>query len=133
MRHPILLAVLLGLATPLAAQEDADHGDRAMTVSEDFTATGGEEIYRGFCQGCHQPDGNGAQGAGDYPALAGNQNLEYPDYAVSLVLYGYRAMPPFGDYLDDAQVAAVVAFIQTHWGNQAEVEATADLVEDSRY
>lgn len=133
MRHPILFAVLLGFATPLAAQDEAPDGARVVEVSEDFVLTGGEDIYRGLCQGCHQPDGGGAQGAGYYPALAGNQNLEYPEYAVSLVLHGHRAMPPFGALLDDAQVAAVVRFIQTQWGNVAEVEASPDLVEDFRY
>jgi len=29
-------------------------------------------------------------------------------------------------------MAAVVRFIQTHWGNEAEDEASADLVDDAR-
>jgi mono/diheme cytochrome c family protein len=132
MRYPIFFAMLLGVATPLAAQDDADYGGRAVAVTDKITLTGGEEIYRGVCQGCHQSDGSGAEGAGDYPALAGNQNLEYPEYAIYLVVNGQRAMPPFGDLLDDEQIAAVVRFVQTHWGNEAEDEASAELVEDAR-
>jgi mono/diheme cytochrome c family protein len=41
-------------------------------------------------------------------------------------------MPRFGDLLDDQQVAEVVGFSQTHWGNEAEIEASADLVEAIR-
>lgn len=132
MRHSIVFAVLLGVATPLAAQVDLQYGGRAVAVGDKITLTGGEAIYRGVCQGCHQPDGSGAEGAGSYPALAANPNLEFPDYAVSLVLNGQRAMPPFGDMLDDQQVAAVVRFIQTNWGNEAVDEASVGLVEDVR-
>ncbi len=132
MRYPILFAVLLGTVVPVAAQDDAVYGGRAVAVTEDITLTGGEELFRGLCQGCHQPDGGGAEGAGNYPALAGNPNLAYPEYAISVVVNGQRAMPPFGDLLEDGQVAAVVRFIQTHWGNEAEIKASADLVEDAR-
>lgn len=137
MRYPIQVAVLLGAvhlgtAGPLAAQDDADNGARTVEVSDDITMTGGEELYRSLCQGCHQPDGSGAEGAGDYPALADNPNLAYPEYAISVVVNGQRAMPPLGELLDDDQVAAVVRFIQSHWGNEAEADASADLVATAR-
>ena len=132
MRYPILIAILLGTAPPLAAQDDTAYSGRAGGVSETITLTGGEELYRGVCQGCHQPDGGGAEGAGTYPALAGNPNLAYPEYAISVVVNGQRAMPPLGDLLDDDQVAAVVRFIQTHWGNEAETEASAEIVGNAR-
>ena len=37
-----------------------------------FLQRDGEAIYRAICQGCHMPGGQGAIGAGAYPALAAN-------------------------------------------------------------
>lgn len=77
-----------------------------------ITQTEGEDIYRALCQGCHMPDATGAVGAGRYPALAGNENLAVGDYPVSVVVNGLRAMPPFRQVLDDAQIVAVVTYLQ---------------------
>ncbi len=63
------------------------------------------------------PDGRGASGAGAYPALAGNERLAAAGYPIALVLRGGGGMPPFARTLSDAQVAAVVGFIRTHFGN----------------
>ena len=82
-----------------------------------FVQRDGEQIYRSVCQGCHMPDGQGAVGAGVYPPLAGNRRLESSGYPVLLVINGQRAMPAFGRMLDDGQVAAVVNYVRTHFGN----------------
>jgi mono/diheme cytochrome c family protein len=63
------------------------------------------------------PDGQGAQGSAAYPALANNPKLEAAGYPITIVVQGQRAMPAFGGILSDAQVAEVVTFIRTHWGN----------------
>ena len=78
---------------------------------------GGEAVYNAVCAGCHMPDGRGAIGAGAYPNLAENPLLEAPDYPVYLVVNGQRAMPPFGDLLDAEQIAEVVNYIRSHFGN----------------
>jgi mono/diheme cytochrome c family protein len=96
-----------------------------------FTVTEGNEIYATLCAGCHMPDGGGAVGAGMYPALKGNEKLEYPDYAVFIVTNGYKAMPPFGHTLSDAQIAAVVNYLQSGL-NSYEPAATAEQVGLSR-
>ena len=97
------------------------------------TVTSGEEIYSTLCAGCHMPKGEGAVGGGMYPALAGNEKLEYPDYAVFIVLNGYKAMPSFGHTLSDEQVAAVVNYLQSGLGgNTYEPAATIEQVELSR-
>ncbi|WP_284261166.1 c-type cytochrome [Roseicyclus amphidinii] len=77
----------------------------------------GEAIYRAICAGCHMPDGTGAVGAGTYPTLADNALLEAPAYPIYLVLKGQAAMPPLGGVLDDAQIAEVVNYIRSHFGN----------------
>lgn len=93
----------------------------------------GEAIYRAICQGCHMPEGEGAEGAGaGYPALADNELLEGAGYPIYLVLHGQNAMPPFGGYLDDSQVAAVVTYIRTHFGNDYTEPVTSDDVAAAR-
>ena len=83
-----------------------------------FPFQGGEAIYKGVCQGCHMPDAKGAVGAGAYPALAKNESLETAAYPVSIVLKGQKAMPFFGMQLDDQQIADVVNYVRTHFGNK---------------
>lgn len=78
---------------------------------------GGEAVYNAVCAGCHMPDGEGAVGAGAYPALASNELLAAPSYPINLVLYGQGAMPPFGGLLDDQQIADVVNYVRSHFGN----------------
>ena len=41
-------------------------------------------------------------------------------------------MPPFGDMMNDAQVAAVVNYLRTHFGNSYSDVVTAQDVSDAR-
>jgi mono/diheme cytochrome c family protein len=77
----------------------------------------GEDLYKGICQGCHMPDAKGAVGAGAYPALAGNARLAAAIYPITVVVNGQRAMPPFGADLSDVQIANVINYVRTHFGN----------------
>jgi mono/diheme cytochrome c family protein len=90
-----------------------------------FTATDGAALYASICAGCHMPDGRGAQGAGSYPSLAHNAKLRSPTRPAFMVVNGLRSMPAFRDDLDDAQIAAVVNYVITHFGNHAKAPATA--------
>lgn len=88
----------------------------------------GGAIYRQICQGCHMARGQGAVGAGYYPALAGNPTLASTRYVALTVLQGRRNMPAFepqphaGGFfvrpsLTDAQTAAVINYVRSHFGN----------------
>jgi mono/diheme cytochrome c family protein len=114
-------AALLGLlaSTPLLHAADSSFSAPQPLVSEGrrFTEKDGESLYKAICQGCHMPDGKGAQGAGAYPALAGNANLASALYPAVLVLNGRRAMPPFRAMLSDEQIAEVSNYVRTHLGN----------------
>jgi len=92
----------------------------------------GEELYNNICRGCHMGDAKGAGGAGAYPSLAANPNLESAGYPVTLIVRGRKAMPPFGDMMNDAQVAAVVNYLRTHFGNNYGDVVTAQDVSDAR-
>jgi mono/diheme cytochrome c family protein len=78
----------------------------------------GEDLFQNICQGCHMPDEKGAIGAGAYPALASNPRLAAAVYPVTVVLHGQRAMPPFGETLSDEQIASVLNYVRTHFGNR---------------
>lgn len=82
-----------------------------------ITHQGGEAVYNATCAGCHMPQGQGAVGAGKYPALANNDLLAGAAYPVHLVVNGQHAMPPLGGLLDDQQVADVVNYIRSNFGN----------------
>lgn len=77
----------------------------------------GKEIYGAICQSCHMPDGKGAKGAGVYPSLAGNPKLASKAYPALVIVRGQKAMPEFGSGLNDAQVAEVVNYIRSQFGN----------------
>ena len=94
------------------------HGPSVSGFFSPFPFQGGEAIYKGVCQGCHMPDAKGAVGAGAYPALAKDENLETAGYPVSILLKGQKAMPFFGMQLDDQQIADVVNYVRTHFGNK---------------
>jgi cytochrome c5 len=90
-----------------------------------FVEMSGEELFAGVCQGCHMSDASGAAGAGSYPSLAGNRNLEASGYPLSVVVNGQRGMPPVGAMMSDDQVAAVVNYLRTHFGNHYRDAVTA--------
>jgi mono/diheme cytochrome c family protein len=106
---------------------DAGRRDLGASV-EAFTDEDGALLYERACSGCHGAEGEGAFGAGKYPALAANRRLGSVRYPVNLIVEGNGAMPSFADWLDDAQIAAVVEHIRTSWGNDYSDEVTADEI-----
>jgi mono/diheme cytochrome c family protein len=129
------VAVVLGLAlmSPAAhADEESRSRPPALSPGFRFTESTGEELFASACQGCHMPDGKGAVGAGTYPSLANDGNLEAGSYPVHVVVRGQRAMPPVGAMMNDAQVAAVVNYVRTHFGNQYRDAVSADDVKLAR-
>ena len=74
----------------------------------------------------------GAIGAGAYPKLAKNQNLSERAYPVAVVVNGQKAMPSFGAILNDEQVADVVNYVRTHFGNEFSDKVRASDVKAAR-
>jgi mono/diheme cytochrome c family protein len=115
MRGHWIVAVLAAVASPAAAV--AATGE-AFSNPGHFMLRDGEALYRDVCAGCHMPDGEGATGAGTYPVLARNTKLATASYPTTMMIAGRNAMPSFARFLDDEQVAAIVNYIRTHFGNR---------------
>jgi mono/diheme cytochrome c family protein len=77
----------------------------------------GEEVYHQVCQACHMADAMGGKGAAAIPALAKNSKLAEPGYPIGMIVQGRGAMPALTDLLSPAQIAAVVTYVRTHFGN----------------
>ncbi len=104
----------------------------ALSAGFGFVEQSGEELFANVCRGCHMPDGKGATGAGTYPSLAANGNLEASGYPISIVVNGQRGMPPFGAMMSDEQVAAVVNYVRRHFGNRYRDAVTSEDVRAAR-
>lgn len=98
-------------------------------------AADGATVYAANCAVCHQATGQGLTGA--FPPLVGSEWVQAdPAVATAIVLHGLHGpievagktyqgvMPAFGGQFSDAEVAAVVSYIRTSWGNDAgEIDA----------
>nr|UXE44234.1 hypothetical protein Hi04_10k_c1511_00023 [uncultured bacterium] len=118
---PVLLLCALVTFTALPCVQAADAMKPTMPgVGQDrpFPQTAGSELYEAVCQACHMPEGAGATGAASYPALANDPRLKPKVYPIMRVLNGSKAMPSFKDVLTDEQIAAVVGYVRTHFGNR---------------
>jgi len=137
MKRFAIIAASLAMAASCAVAQDqapssTDDSARLFERSSTLTRQTGEGIYNAVCAGCHMPDGEGAVGAGAYPALANNPNLEFPEYAIYLTIHGQRAMPPLGGILDDQQIATLMDYIRTSFGNDYTDAVDPELVSGMR-
>src|SRR5882724_10919289 len=125
----ISVALSLLSASMAYAQSNSPSG---LSAGFKFVEMSGEELFANVCRACHMSDGKGAAGAGTYPSLAGNRNLEASGYPVTVVVNGQRAMPPFGAMMSDDQVAAVVNYLRTHFDNRYKDTVTVEDVKGFR-
>jgi mono/diheme cytochrome c family protein len=119
MRFAYVLAALGCMLSGRALADSATASSRAVQADT------GAAVYQHVCQGCHMPGGRGAVGAGAFPALAGNAKLADAGYPIYMVLNGNGGMPWFNGMLSDAQIADVVNYVRTHFGNEYKDRVTA--------
>jgi len=102
----------------------------------------GEKLYAEHCAQCHGDGGEGRAPAA--PALAGNRGVLTTSAVnpIRVVLYGGYTpatagnprpfgMPPFAQTLSDEQIAEVLTYVRTSWGNDARPVASVE-VRDNR-
>jgi len=110
--------------------------------TEMSTLAMGEQIYMSRCASCHQYNGLGL--GQDFPPLTQTDWVTGDKGRLIRIILGgltgeiqvkersYNgAMPPWGSFLDDEQVATLLTYIRSSWGNEAE-PVTADEVASVR-
>ena len=132
MRLVALCALALSVSTAVGAPavaDDAPAKSAVMSHGWEFSEQGGEELFGNVCAGCHQSDAKGAVGAGAYPSLVADRNLVSSDFMLAVLLGGLKGMPPVGSMMSDAQVADVINYVRTHFGNAyPDAVSAADVV-----
>lgn len=94
-------------------------------------APDGEKVYLTRCMSCHQVNGQGM--ANVFPPLDGSDWVTgSKERLVRVILHGLTgpievngvafsgAMPPWGSFMTDAEVAAVSTYIRASWTNDAD-------------
>lgn len=108
-----------------APSQGAPGGGGAMAAAVD-----GASVFSSRCAACHQATGQGLPGA--FPPLAGSEFVTGDEErVVRIALRGLTgpvivkgqsfngAMPAWADVLSDAEIAAVLTYVRSSWGNAA--------------
>jgi cytochrome c oxidase cbb3-type subunit 2 len=152
-----LIAYLASLKQPPWAGTEAVSGRRAMsdmaspTTTESapasarlaapgggYDAAKGAALFTANCSACHQANGEGLPGA--FPSLKGDAavNDDEATKQIQVVLRGLHdakvgglaygsAMPPFAGTLSDAEVADIVDYERSSWGNHGKPVIAAQV------
>jgi cytochrome c oxidase cbb3-type subunit II len=121
------LAVLVGMSSgagaPLYASDDA---------------ASGQSLYITHCSACHQVNGEGLPGV--FPPLKGSGVVNKDDASKHMhaVLDGMSggtvgglvypgAMPPFASVLSDTEIADIIDFERSSWGNHGKPVTPAQV------
>lgn len=105
---------------------ERSEGERASTEVLEL----GQRVYKNQCAQCHGDNGEG--GGAAYPALKGHRTVTMNSGAnlVRVIISGGFppttpgnprpfGMPPFGQSLSEAEIAAVASYVRSAWGNGA--------------
>jgi cytochrome c oxidase cbb3-type subunit II len=104
-----------------------DEKNIAGTSKNNNTAFDGKALYSANCQSCHQENGEGLKGA--FPPLKGSNvvNGEDLELYVDIIMNGYDARAEYGVMaavgtnmnFNEQQVAAIINYERSSWGNMA--------------
>lgn len=152
---PVLYLIFVAILTAIGfvymvkyAGDEGIHGDMRTVsalvpapASASGAAAAGDQIYASLCVSCHQANGQGLPGV--FPPLADSEWVKTaPELSIKILLLGLGGsitvrgqtyngqMPPFKQ-LSDAEIAAVLTYVRTSWGNGAKA-VTADSVNQAR-
>ncbi len=125
-------------ATSSSPSEPAQATASAPVAQNGAEANNGAKLYVQNCSSCHQPNGQGVQGT--FPPLAGNPVVsEDPSVVIRIVKYGLNGkisvngtdyngmMPAWGQSLSNADIASIVTYVRSAWGNKASAVTQAEV------
>jgi len=137
-----LTAALVGLGYGGTMRNvPATHAVLAVAPAQAASAPGAD-LYGQRCAMCHQANGKGMSGA--FPPLADSSVVNGdPHYLARVVLYGLQgrivvngqtyssSMAGLAGSMNDAQIAQVLTYIRSSWGNSAPA-VNDDVVKEER-
>ncbi|MFK7846465.1 MAG: cytochrome c [Rhodothermales bacterium] len=107
------------------------HPESGAAVAEADLVLDGEEIYMTRCLSCHMAEGQGVPGV--FPPLASSEYVAGDKgRVIRMILNGLSGeitvngvtyngmMPPWGGFLNDQQVAEVLTYVRSSFGNEAD-------------
>ena len=122
-------------ATPGVA---APSSDARIPVQTRYDAKKGQSLYSTNCSSCHQANGEGQVGV--YPPLKGSGVVTKNDATkhIRIVLNGLQgakaggvayasSMPPFGSALNDSDIADIIDYERSSWGNHGQLVTAAQI------
>ena len=127
----------MGTAAPAAPRAAATAGNAA-PAADGYDAAKGQALFTTHCAACHQASGSGLPGA--FPPLKGNAVVNDADATkhMHVVLNGLQGekigrvaysspMPPFRDTLSDADIASIINYERSSWGNHGALVSAAQV------
>ena len=151
-----LIAYLASLKQPPVSEADAASSDQAMPGASPtsrasapasasppapvggYDAAKGTALFTANCSACHQASGEGLPGA--FPSLKGDAVVNEDDATkhIEVVLNGLHdakvggvvygsPMPPFAGTLSDAEVADIIDYERSSWGNHGKAVTAAQV------
>lgn len=115
---------------PLVVNSHANRAKQGPTVVTLTRAQLGKSVFLANCATCHQANGLGVPGA--FPPLAGSEWAQgNEERIIRIVLHGLQGpitvegkefnnvMAPLGAVLKDEQIANVLSYVRSEWGNTA--------------
>lgn len=127
------------------SHENGEENGEARSASSAAPTALGERTYQQRCVSCHQMNGEGTPGV--FPPLAGGEHANAANVGIPIriLMYGLQGpimvkgteynsvMPPYGlgIVMSDEEVAAVLTYVRSSWGNKASA-VTDDDVEEVR-
>lgn len=122
----------------LAAIPVRDAVSKALVRGSSEVLSRGGKVYEQHCASCHGERGQGVPSM--YPPLAGNRAVlvDSPNNLVQIIRMGGFlpstagnsqpfGMPPFGQILNNEDIAAVATYMRQSWGNSAPAVSTFDV------
>ncbi|HLI96090.1 MAG TPA: cytochrome c [Candidatus Baltobacteraceae bacterium] len=125
-------------ASPSTAASAAASAAPKMVAAGGASAAAGAKVFTTNCSSCHQANGKGQPGV--FPPLAGNATVTGPaDKVIAVVKNGLNGkisvngttyngqMPAWKGTLSDSDIASVITYIRSSWGNKASAVAASQV------
>ncbi len=131
------------LAVTLIAALGACASNKGSNATASSSAANGGSLFLSNCASCHGAHGEGV--AGSFPPLAANSTVTGdPTNVIHIVKYGLTGkvtavgknydgmMPAWSPQLPDADIASVLTYVRSSWGNKGTPITTADVTAVSK-